>query len=770
MKKRMNKCNEFISLIKKSFKSLGFRSLTGKELRYFIPAVFCFAVLLIFLSGKTMISSMFGSVYNISSLRDNIDDINAGDIVNYEVNGYSDWKILSIDKENGTIEVTSNTNVKDLTIEPYKSVDEYNKLFQSEADKFKDDNYVVSTRTINKADTLLLGDVEEEFWLANVNELSLMTNKSNSDSESIVYTNTSIPLNDFYVIPFITIKSPLGNMIPNVGEVINFSSNGIDQWFYSGQTMQDNQYGEVLVYLPITPVQLYVRDLDNIGSVSQSYFSSFNTTGIIGYGNWLDKFSHNFSDVINLYRGKNVFDNEKKVMYFVAETGRKTTSEDGKYNIMKSYGDKPGVRHYYDSAANGCYEHWENNDYVYCDSYYYLDESEIFMYDTTDQNSANGSKDRSVYYVPKTLSFGYRPVLTLRIDNDGSNNDNNSNENNIEDNRHQINNELEIGNYVKYDANGYKNWRVLSVDVSAGTVDVISGGIVKNLSLYGKDDYENYEDILQREVDVYKIGNRAISARAVQESDVDMLNNIGDSVGGMYWFNRKTQPRLDLSQNIQTGVIYNEYSYDVGVLSSNNYFEDDTTEGIKKYWVKLYVNPENRSKSEKTYDENHQYDGYYETIENDTGIGNMNYIAGLRPIITLSLKDIEMLSGEEVTDVINQSNASNQSYVDQQVSSNNSGYLSPVRKYSSGTGSNYGGSSGGSYSGSGSSYGSYYNGDYSKGDLVNSSNSSRKALLNFGKTNFLLGWIVLITFLYGIVFAVAIMGIIIYLIKKAYTK
>ena len=204
--------------------------MSKRQLKLIIPAAVCLFVFVVALSGKVLLSSLTSSVYNITDLN-NLDNVNVGDAINYDINGYSDWRVLSVDKENGTIEVTSNTNVKDLTIEPYKSVDEYNQLFQNEASAYNDNNYVVSTRTINKADSLLLGDVDEEFWLANVNERSLMTNKSNADEESIIYTDTSIPLNEFYVVPFITIKSPLGDMLPNIGDEIDLSSNGIDRWF-----------------------------------------------------------------------------------------------------------------------------------------------------------------------------------------------------------------------------------------------------------------------------------------------------------------------------------------------------------------------------------------------------------------------------------------------------------------------------------------------------------------------------------------------------------
>ena len=42
---------------------------------------------------------------------------------------------------------------------------------------------------------------------------------------------------------------------------------------------------------------------------------------------------------------------------------------------------------------------------------------------------------------------------------------------------------------------------ILSINKEAGTVDIVSDGIVKNLSLYGKDDYDNYEINFDSEFD-----------------------------------------------------------------------------------------------------------------------------------------------------------------------------------------------------------------------------------------------------------------------------
>lgn len=102
-----------------------------------ISAETCVFILFTFF-GNVIISSLTTSIYNINDLSSSLDNLKVGDNINYEINGYSDWKIISIDKENGTIEVTSNSNVYDLTIEPNKTVDEYNAIFQAEADKFSD--------------------------------------------------------------------------------------------------------------------------------------------------------------------------------------------------------------------------------------------------------------------------------------------------------------------------------------------------------------------------------------------------------------------------------------------------------------------------------------------------------------------------------------------------------------------------------------------------------------------------------------------------------
>ena len=556
-----------------------------KNLKILIPAAICLFVFVVALSGRGLLSSLTSSVYNINDLS-SLDNVNVGDTINYSVNGYSNWKVLSVDKNNGTVEVTSTTNTKNLTIQPYQSVDDYNQLFQNEANRFLDNNYVVSARTINKADSLLLNDNSEEYWLANVNENTLMTNKTGESGTSAIWHRNSFNVSEIYVVPYIGIQNPY-NYIPDVGTKFELSKNGIDHWVYFGQTSGD--YENVLFLVPEFPVALPVSSLEDIGTVSKAYFDNFDTSGIYGYGNWMEKFPHNFHDLIMHYYNTNVFDNTETVMYFVAAPGKNINTVDTTYHIEKIYGVGPN------DSDNG-------NENL----------TQIYMYDPSNFVSSKPSKDVSVFYEPKSLTFGYRPVLTFKI-SDSKN----------------VGTSLDaysyLGDYVKYEANGYKNWKILSINSDAGTVDIISDGIVKNISLYGKDDYDNYENILQREVDAYKNGSNVVSARALQDSDIEKLNEISDSIEPFYWFNRKTQRRLDSPNKFQTGVIYNELNYDVGVLSSRD-VKNGTTGNVVGYWVSLYNDAGNLNNDTVSY----------------VADGNLSFIAGLRPVITLKYETIDI--------------------------------------------------------------------------------------------------------------------------------
>ena len=130
--------------------------------------------------------------------------------------------------------------------------------------------------------------------------------------------------------------------------------------------------------------------------------------------------------------------------------------------------------------------------------------NDLCMYKWDYKNKNYNSCYYYTQYRNKILKLGYRPVVTLKIDaaKDTS--------------KKEISSKLKIGDYVNYSAKNYSGWRVLSIDNEAGTVDIVSSGIVKNIQLYGIDDYENYEMILQNEVDSYKNGDNVYEGDFVQ--------------------------------------------------------------------------------------------------------------------------------------------------------------------------------------------------------------------------------------------------------------
>ena len=696
--------------------------MSKRQLKLIIPAAVCLFVFVVAIGGRVMLSSLTTNIYSISDLNGNIDNLKAGDIINYNINGYSDWKVLSVDKNNGTVEVTSNTNVKDLTIEPYKTVDEYNQLFQTEANKFLDNKYVVSARTINKADSLTFdSDSDEEYWLANVNENTLMTNKNGEGDSSTIWTKATFDFNEIYIVPYIGVTNPY-DYIPDVGSELEFESNGITHWIYSGQTSSYGDDGgkKVLLYIPAYPVSLPINSMEDIGRVSLEYFESFNTNNIRDFGNYLSKFPNNFHGLMIQYESKNVFDNVDKTMYFVSGIGGGVKTADQKYNIKKGYSayDTSGTGG--SSYDNNCAEGGSSGIYDYYDGFYRCD-IQIYKFVTSDLNSSKPSKDVSIFYEPKTLTFGYKPVLTLKIDNGKTGVD-------LSDN-------LKIGDYVNYEANGYKNWRVLSIDKDEGFVEVISGGIVKNLSLYGKSDYDDYENILQREVDLYKVGNNAVGARAISENDIDLLKKMDDKVDAFYWFNKKTQRRLtqrflDETPDLYSGTIAKEATLDVGVLkyTSGNY----NLSYPVGYWVRLYSNFVNES----------------DDIVNYSGNGDLNYIAGLRPIIKLKYSTVEKLSPSEYKSIVSKSNKNDSNLYKAQQSKNRYSKISIISGSddNSGTGSDY------------YDYESMCNNSFSCCNNINT--------INIGTSNNLLRWLFIILFVYGVVFAFFVMLFLIHIIKK----
>ena len=125
---------------------------------------------------------------------------------------------------------------------------------------------------------------------------------------------------------------------------------------------------------------------------------------------------------------------------------------------------------------------------------------------------------------------------------------------------------IKVGDTINYTANDYSDCEVLSSDKDDIMVDVISGIIVKNLTLDGKDDYKNYETILQSEVDKYKIGSNVLRARLVSIEDFDNLKLIKDAQQAKFILNNKKEYRLNIhSYNFTYACAIG--SYDVSAAS-----------------------------------------------------------------------------------------------------------------------------------------------------------------------------------------------------------
>lgn len=280
-----------------------------KYLKFLIPVGAFLFLLVAFLGSRIIPAMLANNVYNMSDLDGNLGNVKEGDIISYEINGYNKWRILSVDKENGTVEVTSDSNVYDLTIEPGKTVDEYNAIFQSEADKFNDDRYVVNTRTIAKSDSLMF-DTKGEYWLANVNENSLMTNKTGGqDTAQIPIKSLYSDFGPLYFAPYFSIITP-ENVVPPEGYVLNVQYNGVDHWNYkfkdsitSGGVKKNRLYfiASNFVTLDISDCSTKEEVNNKIYSLKNSFNSSQFQSNILSSG---DAYLSNGTDCwIDFYYG-----------------------------------------------------------------------------------------------------------------------------------------------------------------------------------------------------------------------------------------------------------------------------------------------------------------------------------------------------------------------------------------------------------------------------------------------------------------------------------
>ena len=101
-------------------------------LKFVVPSIIGIILVSIIILGRFRGNGLLGSAYSITELESKIDSVRVGDTINYNVNGYSDWQIVSIDKGNGTVNVISKDNVSDITLNGENAVSALN-IFQEAA-------------------------------------------------------------------------------------------------------------------------------------------------------------------------------------------------------------------------------------------------------------------------------------------------------------------------------------------------------------------------------------------------------------------------------------------------------------------------------------------------------------------------------------------------------------------------------------------------------------------------------------------------------------
>ena len=559
-----------------------------------LSASICMVILIILMVCVSVKpNKLLGSVYNIKDIEANINKIKVGDTINYEINGNSKWKVIYIDKLNNTIDVVSKDNLGEITLEDKDDFNNALNTLQEEANKYVDGKYAVSARSVTRADLEYFA-FDKDFWTAdNYNESIATANNK------ISYIDKNNFANDFYYLPFIEYRLENTEGYNN-GDEFDASINGVDKWF-----VVTNNYNNSLVLIPKDPIKFNVND----------YSEFINCPDCV------------FNDIFNEY-----YQADSNVL----NIGHLLQNCVGDCCEQSCVNDYPNIRNYYGS---------KNTEFKILRGYFGTGSGEGYrsVYLEHDKFRLGDNRLDCCYgedykeYSPVTK--GFRPVVTLKF----SDKSNDSKE---------LNTDLKVGDNVNYSALGYQNWRVLSIDEKNNTVDVVSGGVVKNLYLQGHDDFDNYEDLLQNEVDAYKSGDKVISARALEYSDLSNLNKINDKVNAKYWINAKRQ--FNKKANDETSSPYNGMGYfNVGIM----YYNQENI-SIEKKWVSLYIAPVSNQTGVLS-------------LSSTNGVGDLSFTAGIRPVITLKLDQVEKLDDNTKEEIINNSNKNDNKIMKEQESNNN---------------------------------------------------------------------------------------------------
>ena len=542
---------------------------------------------------------LLSSIYNANDIEDSIGKIKIGDIINYDINGYSDWQVVSIDKNNNTLDVVSRTNVEDVSLTTKEDYENALDIFQEVANKYTDNKYAIKARCVTRADLDNFG-FDEVFWNADVYNGSVAFTNG-----KISYNGSEITNKKYYFLPYINYMIDEDYSNYHVGDELNLGIAGIDKWIL---VEQPYSYYNNIALIPSVPIEINYDDYEFSNNPSEYVNNILNNiknsdSKVIFVGNYFWDFGYNlftnYENVRNHYS-----DFLKRIVFIIGS--------------LSSYS---GIN-YLEVGMNTLVADFENNE---------------FNYSWDD------------YRIDLPFSAGFRPVVTLKYSDK------------LIDSK-ILNTDLQIGDNVNYSANEYNNWRVLSIDEDNGTVDIISGGIVKNIKLYGIADYNNYDDIMQNEVDSYKIGDNAISARLVEYGDLVNLNKMNDRVNVKYWTKETKDYNKKAIDDTSSPYAANAY-YDASLM-----YYDLNESVIQRKWVSLYIFSGLTS-------------GGNSILSSNNGNGDLSFTAGIRPVITLKIDAVKKISEDEKDSIID-NEKSQQQKIDDEQKNNSDKYVTNDRQKS----------------------------------------------------------------------------------------
>ena len=547
-------------------------------------------VFTIVFASKLKPTRLLGNLYNINDVEKNIDKLKVGDIINYEINGYSNWQVVSIDKESGTLDVVSKTNVEDITLKTKEDYENALETFQTTANKYTDNSYAIKARCVNRADLDNFG-FDEVFWNADIYNGSVAYSNGR-----VKYNGTTDAETTYQFLPYVIYKGQGEYWNYNIGDEYDISIYGIDKWVF---TEQPYSWNENIMLMPATPISVnisneeFVRDprgyINNI--LSEIKASDPNIVRVGNFGEYYGFDFIRYNDDI-----KNRF-----------------VSQSSKYSFFSGNMDSYLRDNYIELGFDTYNMNFDDDEYEY--------------------KWINYNKELPV-------TKGFRPIVTLKYTDKLVNGK-------------SFKSALKVGDNVDYNAKEYYNWKVLSIDEKNKTVDIISGGIVSNLKLYGLDDFDNYEQTLQNIADQYKVGKNAISARSVAYTDLPNLNKMKDKVNTKYWTVEKKDYNRKSVNDTSSPYAANAF-YDASIM-----YYDLNESTIQRRWVSLYISSGLDSGGGNVF-----FSAY-------NGTEDLSYTAGIRPVITLKLDSVKKIDDDKKDEIINNSTSNENKMSNEQMNNSN---------------------------------------------------------------------------------------------------